>query len=113
MALSFAISLLAGGASALMPHGSGSTFLFCASLFVPIVVNLVGLSRVLESDWYHAVLSVILLPMLLLLWAVGLGVIREFHLHALATSALVLGLAPLYLAARPTHHVSVRLAEQH
>ena len=113
MSLSFAISLLAGGASALMPRGSESAFLFCASLFVPIVINVAGLSRVLETDWYHAVLSALLLPMLLFLWAVGLGVIRELHIDALAYSVLVLGTAPLYLAARPTHHVPVRLAAQY
>jgi hypothetical protein len=113
LALSFAISLLAGGVSALMPHGSPSTFLFCAAVFVPVMIAVVGMVGLMYSDWYHAILSTILLPGLFVLWSVGLGVIREYNLHALAGAALVLGLVPLFFVVRPTHHYSMRLAHQH
>jgi hypothetical protein len=115
MALSFAIALIGGSASALMHHGEAATFTFCLSLFIPIVLNVGGLPTALEQDWYHAVIAVVTLPMLLFLWAIGLGVIREFH-PGYAYPFIALGLAALGLAARPAHRASIatsHFAEQH
>ena len=115
MALSFAVALIGGGASALMAHGEAASFVFCASLFVPVVLNVAGLPSALEKDWYHAALSVIVLPMLFFLWAVGMGVIREFH-PQYAYPFIALGLGALGLAARPADRARIlaaRVVEQH
>jgi len=99
VALSIAISLICGGFSAFMPHGEESTFVLCVSLFVPIVINTLGLPRALEKDWYHAAIAVMVLPMLFFLWAVGIGAIRE-HFPSLAYPFIALGFAALGVAAR-------------
>jgi hypothetical protein len=115
MALSFAISLIGGGASALMAHGEAASFVFCAALFVPVLIDAVGLAIALEEDWYHAVLALIPLPGLFFLWAVGLGAIRELHPHV-GYLCVALGLGLLALAARPgshTHVLPTRFAAQH
>jgi hypothetical protein len=115
MALSFAIALIGGSASALMHHGEAATFTFCLSLFVPIVLNVGGLPTAIEQDWHHAVIAVVTLPMLLFLWAVGLGVMREFH-PAYVYPFIALGVVALVVAARPAHRASIALshfAEQH
>jgi hypothetical protein len=100
MLLSVAISLLGGGAAALVGHGEGATLVLSASLFLPIVMNIVALPQAIEEHWYHAVLAVILLPVLLFLWAVGAGITRELH-PALAYPFLALGFGALAAAARP------------
>jgi len=116
LALSFAISLIGGGASALMARGEAASFVFAAALFVPVLISAVALVFALEQDWYHAVLALIPLPGLLLLWSVGLGVIRELHPHV-GYLALALGLGALVLAVRHgghTHHIMPpRFAGQH
>jgi MFS superfamily sulfate permease-like transporter len=101
VALSIAIAFILGGASALMAHGVESTFVLCLSLFAPIVVNVMGLPKALEKDWYHAALSVVILPMLFFLWAVGIGAIREHH-PWIAYPAIVAGLGALAVAIRPS-----------
>ena len=101
MSLSIAIAFILGGTSALMAHGVESTFVFCLSLFAPIVVNTLGLPRALEKDWYHAALSVMILPMLFFLWAVGIGAVREHH-PWIAYPAIVAGLGALAVAIRPS-----------
>jgi hypothetical protein len=61
------------------------------------------------------VLSLILLPILLFLWAVGIGVTREFH-PEYGYAWVALGLGALAVAARPAHRVLLappRVAEQH
>jgi hypothetical protein len=114
LALSVGIALVGGAASALMHHGDGSTLVFSASLFVPIVVNIVGLPSALEEHWFHAVLAVILLPVLLFLWVVGLGVLRAYYAPTFAYPFLLLGFAALSMAARSSlETVVVRTAEQH
>jgi len=100
VALSIAIAFIGGGSSALMHHGVESTFVLCVSLFVPIIVNTLGLPMALEKDWYHAALSAMVLPLLFFLWAVGVGSIRENY-PALAYPFIALGLAALAVAARP------------
>ncbi len=115
IALAFAVALIGGGVSALMPHGATASFVFCASLFVPVVLCVAGLPTAVEGDWYHAVLAVIVLPPLLFLWAVGIGVVRDFH-PMFAYPSIALGIAALALAARPMTHAGMfppRLAHQH
>jgi hypothetical protein len=101
MALSVAVALVLGSISAMMSPGAESAFVLCASLFVPIVLNMIGLPRALETDWYHAVIAVATLPLLFFLWAVGVGVIREHH-RELAYLFFAVGLFPLGVAVRPT-----------
>jgi ABC-type amino acid transport system permease subunit len=101
MALSIAVAFILGGISALMHHGVESTFVLCLSLFAPIVINTVALPQALEKDWYHAALSVMILPMLFFLWAVGIGAIREHH-PWIAYPAIVAGLGALAVAIRPS-----------
>jgi hypothetical protein len=115
VALSIAIAFIGGGASALMHHGPESTFALCVSLFAPIVVNVLGLPWALEDDWYHAALAVAVLPPLFLLWAVGVGAIRESY-PGLASPFIAAGLAALAVAARPSFGLSLAIgspAEQH
>jgi hypothetical protein len=113
MAASIGVSFFLGGVSALMHHGVEATFVMCAALFVPIVINVIGLPRALEKDWYHAALSVIVLPMLFFLWAIGVGVMREFR-PELAYPFIVLGLVAFGVAARPSQHAQALVpAEQH
>jgi hypothetical protein len=115
MALSIGIALVGGGASALMHHGVEATFVMCLSLFAPIVVNAAALPSALEEHWESAVLAVIALPCLMLLWAVGVGVMREFH-PELGGPVIVAGLAAFVVAAWPAHHtplVTGRTAMQH
>jgi hypothetical protein len=100
VALSIAISFIGGAVSALMHHGVESTFVLCVSLFVPIVVNTLGLPQALEKDWFHAALSAMLLPLLFFLWAVGVGSIRENY-PWLAYPFLILGVVALGVAVRP------------
>jgi hypothetical protein len=114
LALSVAIALLGGSAAVLMGTGEGSQILLAASLFIPIVMNIVGLPQTIEEHWGPAVLSVILLPMLLFLWAVGIAIIRAYHHHALVSPFLALGLVALGVAARPAHEApAARTAHQH
>jgi hypothetical protein len=101
IALSIAIAFIGGGASALMHHGVESTFVLCASLFVPIVINLQALAHSLEDDWYHATVAVAVLPLFFFLWAVGIGSVRENY-PAIAYPFMALGLAALAMAARPS-----------
>ncbi len=116
VALSIAISLICGGLSAFMPHGEESTFVLCVSLFVPIVINTLGLPQALEEDWYHAALAVLVLPVVFFLWAVGIGAIREFH-PTLAYPFIAFGFVALAVAARSKSTASaapaLRFAEQH
>ena len=100
VALSMAIAFIGGSASALMHHGPESTFALCVSLFVPIVINTLGLPQALDKNWYHAALAVAVLPPLFLLWAVGVGSIRENY-PVLAYPFIAAGLAALAVAARP------------
>jgi hypothetical protein len=115
LALSVGIALVGGAASALMQPGDGATILFSASLFVPVVVNVVGLPSAIEEHWSHAVMAVILLPWLLFLWVVALGVLRAYYPPAFAYPFLVAGFAALAAAARPSREgiVMARPAEQH
>lgn len=115
VALSVGITLVGGGASALMHHGVEATFVMCLSLFAPLVVNMVGLPRAFEEHWEAAVISMVVLPWLFLLWAVGVGVMREFH-PELGVPFIVAGLASFAVAAWPAHRaplVIARTAEQH
>ncbi len=112
MATSIGVSFVLGGISALMHHGVEATFVMCLALFTPIVINVVGLPRALEKDWYHAALSVIVLPMLFFVWAIGVGVMREFR-PELAYPFIALGLAAFAVAARPAASSSLVPAEQH
>jgi hypothetical protein len=101
LALSVAIAFIVGAASALFPAGSAEgSFLLCSSLFVPLVLNVVGLPQALEKNWQQAVISIALAPQLFFLWAVGVGAIREHH-HNLAVPFMLLGLVPLAVALRP------------
>jgi hypothetical protein len=100
-ALSIAVAFILGGTSALMHHGVESTFVLCVSLFVPVVLNTVGLPQALENDWYHAALSLMILPVLFFLWAVGVGSVRENY-PWLAYPAIVAGLGALAVAIRPS-----------
>jgi hypothetical protein len=106
LALSVAIALLGGSAAVLVGGGEGSLFLLAASLFLPVVMNIVGLPTAIEEHWTAAVLSVILLPVLLFLWAIGIAVIRAYHHHALVLPFLAAGLAALVVAARPSHELT-------
>jgi hypothetical protein len=101
VALSIAIAFIGGGASALMHHGVESTFVLCASLFLPIVITIQGLAHALEDDWFHATVSVAVLPLFFFLWAVGVGSIRENY-PGLALPFIALGLVALAVAARPS-----------
>src|SRR6185312_626337 len=101
VALSIAVTFILGGTSALKPHGVESSFVLCLSLFAPIVINTMGLTRALETDWYHAALSVVVLPMLFFVWAVGVGSIRENY-PWIAYPAIVAGLGALAVAIRPS-----------
>jgi hypothetical protein len=115
MLASIGLAFVGGGISAMMHHGVEATFVMCFSLFVPIIMNTLGLPRALEKDWYHAAISVVVLPLFFFLWAVGVGVMREHH-PELAYPFLALGLGAFGLAARPSHSaqiVSARTAEQH
>ena len=105
VALSIAVAFIGGGASALMHHGVESTFVLCISLFVPIVINTLGLPQALEKDWYHAALAAMVLPLLFFLWAVGIGSVRENY-PWIAYPALLVGLAALGVAIRPSHGAS-------
>jgi hypothetical protein len=103
MAFSVAWSLVGGGVSTMMARSAGSTLVFCLSLFVPIVVNLVAAAIALIDHWEEVAISVAVLPMIALLWAVGLGVMREFHYEGFAWAAIVAGLGSLAFAVRPSH----------
>jgi hypothetical protein len=107
--LSIAVTFILGGASALMHHGAESAALYAASLFIPIVINMAGMPLALENDWYHAAISIAVLPLLFFLWAVGSGVIREHH-PELAWPVMVAGVVALAFAARPS--LSVQVAQQ-
>jgi hypothetical protein len=110
--LSIAVTFILGGASALMHHGAESAALYALSLFLPIVINMIGLPRALENDWYHAAISIAVLPLLFFLWAVGSGVIREHH-PELAWPVVVAGVVVLALAARPSQATVVAHAPAH
>ena len=114
VALSIAIAFIFGGSSALMHHGVESTFVLCVSLFVPIIINTLGLPQALDKDWYHAALSAMVLPLVFFLWAVGIGSIRENY-PWLAYPAILGGLAALAVAARPQGAVKApaALATEH
>lgn len=112
VALSIAIAFIGGGASAMMHHGVESTFVLCVSLFVPIIVNTLGLPQALEKDWYHAALSAVVLPLLFFMWAVGIGSVRENH-PWIAYPAILAGLAALAVAARPAHAAPVTAPAVH
>jgi hypothetical protein len=99
--LSLAIAFLLGGGSMFMHQGTESSALFSASLFLPIVFNIVFLPRALETHYYEAVLAVIALPFLLLGWAVGAAWIREAHTE-LAWPIVFAGAGALALAAWPS-----------
>jgi hypothetical protein len=104
--VSVAVAFILGGASALMHHGAEATAVYCASLFFPIVINMVGLPRALDNDWYHAAISVAVLPLLFFLWVVGSGAIREHH-PALAWPFILAGVIALARAARPSQPIEV------
>jgi hypothetical protein len=104
--LSIGVTFILGGASGLMHHGADSAALYAVSLFLPIVINMVGLPRALENDWYHAAISIAVLPLLFFLWAVSSGVMREHH-PEFAWPVVVAGVIVLALAARPSHQVEV------
>jgi hypothetical protein len=110
--LSIAVTFILGGASALMHHGAESAALYALSLFLPIVINMVGLPRALENDWYHVAISVAALPLLFFLWAVGSGVIREHH-PELAWPVAVAGVVALAFAAWPSHRVEIAQEPAH
>ena len=110
VALSIAVALICGGASALMPHGVESTFVLCVSLFVPVVINTLGLPQALEKDWYHAALCAMILPLGFFLWAVGIGSVRENY-PWIAYPAIAVGFVALAVAARPSGNAA--LAHQH
>ena len=102
LVLSVAVALIGGSAAALMGPGDVSNLVFSASLFLPIVMNVVGLPEAIEDHAYHAILAVIALPVLLILWAVGIGVTRAYQQHVgLTYLFLAAGLAALAVAARP------------
>jgi hypothetical protein len=98
MALSIGIALVGGGIAAVM-HNS-SDLLMSASLFVPIAINIVGLPQALEEHWTEAALAVILLPIALFLYAVGVCVMRQYH-PEVGYLFIALGLAAFGMAARP------------
>ena len=77
VALSLAVASRGRGVSRSCTTGCESTFVLCISLFVPVVINTLGLPMALEKDWYHAALSAMLLPLFFFLWAVGIGSVRE------------------------------------
>jgi hypothetical protein len=99
LAVSWAIALGGGGAAMLIADAGASRLLMTASLFIPGVINIVGLPNALAKHWYHAVMCGIMLPPGLWLYAIGLANLRE-QAPGWGAGLVVLGLGALVLAAR-------------
>ncbi len=98
MALSIGIALVGSGASTFMTPGSETTVVLSFALFIPIVIMILALPHAIEGHWYHAVLSIIFLPVAAWLFASNIGFVRE---HAgVGLLAIALGVGSLGLAAR-------------
>ena len=98
MALSIGIALVGSGASTFMAPGSETTVVLGLALIVPIVIMILALPHAIEGDWYHAVLTVIFLPVAAWVYTANIGFVRE---HAgVAYLAIGLGVGALGFAAR-------------
>jgi hypothetical protein len=98
MALSIGIGLVGSGASTFMAPGSGTTVLFAFALFIPIVIMILAIPHALEKQWYHAVMSVMFLPVAAWVYTSNIAVVRE---HAwVAYLTIGLGIGALGFAAR-------------
>lgn len=99
MALSFGIALIGGGASALIA-APASLYLMSLSVITAIALNIVGLPDALEDFPFEVVLSAIVLPVALFLFATALGVITLYY-PKLGFVLVAAGMGSLGLAARP------------
>jgi hypothetical protein len=98
MSFSIATALIGGGASALM-HSPASLYVMAFSTFMAIVGCVASLQLAVEEFSAHAIYSVILLPFLLFMYAVGLGFVMSFF-TAGAYAFLALGAAVLLVGVR-------------
>lgn len=93
MALSFASALLGGGASALMTSPM-SLYVMSLSTFAGVVGCVAALQLAEEEHFQQTIMSILLLPFALYLYAVGLGFVMN-HWTSAAYALLALGIAPL------------------
>lgn len=114
MTLSLGVALTGGGVAAVI-HSSASVPVMSFSLFVPVVMNIVGLPQALEEHWFQAVLSAILLPFGLFSYAVGAAVLAAYRPDA-GYALIALGLGAFALAlrgAQAREPAEVHLTQQH
>src|SRR4051812_32978842 len=93
---SLALALGFGGLSTLANHTVSPLLLFIA-LFGAVCIDLVALGFALEDHWAEAVLSIVLLPLALFLFAVGVGVVANFYPQG-GYGFIALAAVPLALA---------------
>ena len=101
IAFSFALALIGGGASV---HLSGDTSLYVMtlSIFIGIVGCVAALQLAVEDFEGTSILSSIVFPVLLFMYAIGLGVSTAFHkagsygFIALGIASLIVGLKAMW-----------------
>jgi hypothetical protein len=98
MALSIGIALAGSGVASLMTPGSEATGVLGFALFVPIVINILGIPQALEKYWASAVLSIFFLPVAAWLYATHIADVREHP--GIAYAVIGLGIGALGWAAR-------------
>lgn len=95
---SISLALLGGGAASLMQQPT-SLYVMSLSSFVAVVGCISALELAIEDFPGHALLSIIALPILLFLYAIGLGFVMT-HFTSGGYALLALGAAALLVAVR-------------
>lgn len=98
MSFSISTALIGGGAAALMQQPT-SLYVMALSSFMAVVGTIAALQLGIDEHPRHTILSIIILPILLFLYAIGLLFVMK-HYHDGAYGILALGAVALLVALR-------------